>query len=113
HGHQVGDEVLKKLGQLLGQGVRATDIACRFGGEEFLVLLPNMSGDIAFERAEQWRQAFAGTPTELGPLQVTATLSIGIATFPVHGMEPQELIHHADQAMYQAKALGRNRVVAY
>lgn len=112
HGHQVGDEVLKKLGQLLGQGVRATDIACRFGGEEFLVLLPQMSCESAFERAEQWRQEFANSPTMLGPLQVAATLSIGLATFPQDGKEPQELIQHADQAMYQAKALGRNRVVA-
>ncbi len=113
YGHQAGDEVLKKLALFLNQRARATDIVCRFGGEEFLVLLPNMPSDIAFERAEQWRLAFAESHTLLGELRLSATMSIGIATFPDDGTAPQELIQCADQAMYQAKSQGRNRVVTY
>ncbi len=113
HGHQAGDDVLKSLALLLGQRARATDIVCRFGGEEFLVLLPNMPSDIAYERAEQWRLAFADSRTVRGERQIGATLSVGIATFPTDGTAPQDLIHSADLAMYQAKSQGRNRVVTY
>jgi len=111
HGHQTGDEVLKKLAKLLHQRVRATDVVCRFGGEEFLVVLPNMSAQRALELAEQWRAEFANTITVLGQAQVSATMSTGMATFPADADTPQTLIRCADQAMYQAKAQGRNRVV--
>jgi diguanylate cyclase (GGDEF)-like protein len=109
YGHQAGDEVLKKLASmLLG---RVTDIACRYGGEEFLVLLPNMPHSTALEKAEQHRKAFEEAAISFGEFTISATLSAGIATYPGHGTSPNELIGHADQALYRAKAAGRNRVV--
>ena len=112
-GHQAGDEVLKKLAALLLESVRATDVACRFGGEEFLVLLPDMPLNIAKRRADQWRSAFAATTVAFGGDSIQATLSIGLATYPEHGELPNELIGRADSALYRAKTDGRNRVVSF
>lgn len=113
YGHQGGDEVLKKLAALLLNGVRTTDVACRFGGEEFLVLLPDMPIHVGVALANQWRAAFAATTTAFGDDSMQATLSIGIATYPEHGDSPTQLIGCADLALYRAKADGRNRVVSY
>jgi diguanylate cyclase (GGDEF)-like protein len=113
YGHQAGDEVLKQLAALLNEQARSTDVVCRFGGEEFLLLLPNMPQDMALERAEHWRANFAALTVPCGLVQVQATLSIGIASYPEHGTLPDELIHHADLALYRAKADGRNRVVLF
>ena len=113
YGHQAGDEVLRSLAAMLGQQARAGDVACRFGGEEFLMLLPGMPPAIALARAEQWRAAFAATTTAFGEFRIQATLSIGIAAYPGHGTSPEELIRCADHALYRAKAEGRNRVVAF
>ncbi len=113
YGHQGGDEVLKKLAALLLESVRATDVACRFGGEEFLVLLPDMPLDIGAARADQWRAAFAATAIPFGGVSIQATLSIGIATYPEHGASPNDLIGCADVALYRAKTSGRNRVVSF
>ncbi|HEY0061379.1 MAG TPA: diguanylate cyclase [Telluria sp.] len=111
YGHQGGDAVLQALAALLTEQVRASDVACRFGGEEFLLLLPNMAPAVALQRAEQWRASFAAmvTPSLQGPIQ--ATLSIGIACFPDDGACLAELTACADMALYRAKAEGRNRVV--
>jgi diguanylate cyclase (GGDEF)-like protein len=111
YGHQGGDAVLRSLGKLLIESVRASDVACRFGGEEFLLLLPNMTPAIAVQRAEQWRASFAATVTESEHGQIKATLSIGIACFPDDGASLAELTRGADVALYRAKAEGRNRVV--
>lgn len=110
YGHQAGDAVLKNLAVSLQ--ARATDIACRYGGEEFLLLLPDMPGAVALERAELQRKAFAATTLAFGEFQIRATLSIGIATYPAHGASSEELVRRADQALYRAKAEGRNRVLA-
>jgi diguanylate cyclase (GGDEF)-like protein len=111
YGHPAGDEVLKKLAALLNEQARAADVACRYGGEEFLLVLPNMPQDIARVRAEQWREAFVATTVLFDTFQIQATLSIGIATYPDHGSSPEELIRSADQALYRAKSEGRNRVI--
>lgn len=113
YGHQAGDEVLRSLAAMLGQQARVGDVACRFGGEEFLMLLPSMPLATAQERAEQWRTAFAATIIAFGEFRMQTTLSIGIATYPGHGTSPEELIRCADHALYRAKAEGRNRVVAF
>ncbi len=111
YGHQGGDAVLKTLATLLIENVRASDVACRFGGEEFLLLLPNMTPAIAMQRAEQWRESFAATTTESANGEIKATLSIGVASFPEDGASLGELTRCADVALYRAKAEGRNRVV--
>jgi diguanylate cyclase len=113
YGHQGGDEVLKRLATMLLEKIRATDVACRYGGEEFLLLLPNMPQDIGLLRADQWRSAFAAIAIPFGELNIQATLSIGVATYPNNGASVEELIRCADVAMYRAKTEGRNRTVSY
>jgi diguanylate cyclase (GGDEF)-like protein len=116
HGHLAGDEVLRRLGLLLQTEARAEDVPCRWGGEEFVLLLPGMPLEVARERAEQWREGFARIhiPTGHGAASdaLSATLSIGIASFPAHGRSAQALMQAADEALYEAKARGRDRVVA-
>lgn len=113
HGHAAGDEVLKELANLLRRATRLVDVACRMGGEEFLVLLPTMPLAMALERAEQYRQAFADLTVVHDGTPIRATLSIGVACFPQHGGSQDALVQCADQALYQAKASGRNRTVVY
>lgn len=113
YGHQAGDEVLKNLAAMLLDKVRVTDVVCRYGGEEFLLLLPNMPQEIGLQRADQWRSAFAATTVLFGEFRIQTTLSIGIATYPNHGESAEELIRYADLALYRAKADGRNRVVLF
>ncbi len=113
YGHPGGDEVLKKLAAMLLDKARASDVACRYGGEEFLLLLPNMPPDIALARANEWRMAFAREVTQFGDMRMQATISMGIASFPVHGHTFAELIRCADIALYDAKQTGRNRAVLY
>jgi len=110
HGHLSGDEVLRAFGELIKRSVRGSDIPCRFGGEEFLLILPDMAQPRAAERAEQLRVALAGTriPCDGSVLQVTA--SFGVAAFPQHGETSAELMAAADSALYAAKAGGRDQV---
>ena len=110
YGHLAGDEVLRVFGTLLTNNARASDIVCRYGGEEFLLVLPGMTTEGAVERAEQLRQAMAATPVSNGVSRITVTASFGVATFPTHGRTTDELIAAADRALYSAKAQGRNRV---
>ena len=111
YGHQAGDEVLKRLGELVGKGARSGDLPCRYGGEEFLLVLPTMSLESAVERADQWRMAFANERIAFADTFLSATLSVGVASFPGHGTSSDELIRAADQALYAAKHSGRNKVV--
>ena len=113
YGHQGGDEVLKVLSALLLASVRASDVACRYGGEEFLLLLPNMSAENAVSRAEEWRAAFAATAVNFAGTTIHATLSIGVALYPEEGSSVDELTRCADLALYRAKEQGRNRVVLF
>ncbi len=111
-GHAAGDAVLVMVGQILASMVRAGDVACRFGGEEFVLLYPEMPAAVALQRAEEVRGAIAAAIVDGGdgaPLRVTA--SLGVATFPHAGTTPDALLSAADQALYRAKDAGRNRVV--
>jgi len=112
YGHEVGDILLRELGATLIQGVRVDDIPCRYGGEEFAILMPSVSASRAVERAEQLRVAIQNLSVrhaQGAPVRVTA--SLGVATYPEHGNTLQELLRAADFALYRAKHAGRNRVV--
>ena len=111
HGHKAGDLILQAMGNLLLGGIRAGDIACRYGGEEFLLILPQASKAITAERAEEWRTRFEALRTVYGEKVLQATISLGVAVYPADGVTAEAVIHAADQAMFRAKALGRNRVV--
>ena len=110
HGHRTGDALLRKLGELLATRTRPGDIACRYGGEEFVLVLPQAPLDVAAERTEALRQAFRAVDVpELGP-EMPPTLSAGIAVFPRHGASQDDLLHAADEALYRAKESGRDAV---
>lgn len=109
-GHLAGDEVLRVFGGLMKRHARASDIYCRYGGEEFLLVLPGMTQQGAVERAEQLRGAMAAAVVGFGSSPLTVTASFGVATFPRDGRTGDELIGAADAALYAAKAAGRNRV---
>ena len=112
-GHASGDVVLQKLAaQLLGQ-TRVVDIVCRYGGEEFLVILPNVMAEIAFQIAERWRRSFMGLTLPLDYTVDRVTISSGISEYPENGKSGEELISMADKAMYHAKKMGRNKVVIW
>lgn len=111
-GHLAGDEVLRIFGNLLKQHARHNDVYCRYGGEEFLLVLPKVEKALAIERAEQLRSAMAAAPIFYGISAISVTVSFGVATFPKDGQTGDELISAADSALYAAKASGRNRVSA-
>ncbi|GMK40265.1 sensor domain-containing diguanylate cyclase [Paenibacillus sp. CCS19] len=107
-GHQIGDEVLKCLAQVMQRSVRSSDICCRFGGEEFVALLPRVTADEAFRLAERIRKAMEKEPT---PANRVITLSLGVAVSSQHGSDSSTLIRLADEALYAAKEAGRNRTM--
>ncbi len=111
-GHEAGDMVLRSLGSLLQTQLRREDITCRYGGEEFIVILPDAALDSTRQRGEQLREATKGLVTEFrGQALGKITLSIGVATFPQNGTTVEDLVEAADAALYQAKKQGRDRVV--
>lgn len=111
-GHNAGDAVLRELGQFLQKYVRGYDIACRYGGEEFILIIPETSLQVAQQRAEQIRTAVKCLNVESDGQSVgTITLSMGLASFPHHGLEPETVIKAADEALYRAKKSGRDRVI--
>ncbi len=113
YGHLAGDEVLKTFARLLHDHARQSDIACRYGGEEFMLMLPKMPVNAAVDRANLLREKFAATKIPFGEAQISTTLSIGISIFPDHGQASDELTNNADQALYVAKSEGRNRAIVY
>ena len=107
HGHPAGDEVLKKVANILRNCTRAGDCTARYGGEEFAVLLSGKGGDTALQLAERIRERVAAEEFVGGKV----TISGGIAEFPHHGHTAEAVISSADEALYEAKRQGRNRVV--
>ena len=111
-GHAAGDAVLKNVSQLLLSGIRSVDTIGRFGGEEFVVVLPEKGVEGARETAERLRRLVSDRPVALDSGDtVPLTISIGAAVFPHHGRSPRALSAAADKAMYLAKASGRNCVI--
>jgi len=111
HGHPAGDAVLTRIGKILNDSIYETDVAGRYGGEEFIVLLPRSEADGALRRAETLRARIEAEKisTPFGDLSVT--VSIGMASYPAAGTTADNLIGAADKALYAAKDAGRNRVV--
>ena len=110
-GHQTGDVVLRELGAFLRANVRREDVACRYGGEEFLIILPNADLEIARQRAEDLRNDLKRLSCVARGKAFAVTVSIGVAAFPEHGREIADVVHCSDLALYEAKRRGRDRVV--
>jgi len=110
YGHESGNRLLKMTVTCIQQSLRETDIFARYGGDEFIALLPQTKADGALEVAERIRKAVEATPLETRGKQVTVTVSIGIAIFPEHGEELSSVMDHADRALYGSKKDGRNRI---
>lgn len=110
HGHAVGDRVLKRAVEACESHLRSTDVFGRLGGEEFGILLPECTQEQAVARAEQIRRAIALASTDEGAIGFSISASFGIASTSYFGYELRQLLIHADEALYQAKREGRNRV---
>jgi diguanylate cyclase (GGDEF)-like protein len=114
HGHDVGDEVLAEVAVRLRSAIRADDLLVRYGGEEFLIVLPRAEAGRAWEVAERMRVRLGDRPFEVGAIELGIEASVGVAQLRVHDRAAaetaHELIRRADAALYTAKARGRNRV---
>jgi diguanylate cyclase (GGDEF)-like protein len=114
HGHQVGDRYLSLLGAVIRSHLRTADLACRYGGDEFCILLPETGFEGARTIAERLRQAIANLNVSTDGEMAATTASIGIAIFPDHGAENlSTLLKHADQALYRAKRRGKDQVLPF
>lgn len=113
HGHDAGDTLLRAFGGYLLNNIREYDIVCRYGGEEFICILPGTTIDNAMDRAEQLRSHLMSLKIEhLGRPMEMVSISAGVAIYPEHGTTPQTLVKAADEALYRAKKKGRNLVEA-
>ena len=113
HGHGTGDAVLMTFGKYLLENVRYEDVACRIGGEEFMVIIPETVLEVAQQRSEDIRNEFHKMEfLDDNKIVDNLSLSIGVAAYPIHGKTAEDLIRCADSALYRAKSEGRNRVIA-
>ncbi|MBV8800427.1 MAG: PleD family two-component system response regulator [Alphaproteobacteria bacterium] len=114
YGHDIGDEVLREFASRIAANVRGIDLACRYGGEEFVVVMPDTDVEFAAAVAERLRRSVEATPVPISrdPGRLNITISIGIAGSAGAGDSSEQLLHRADQALYRAKREGRNRVIA-
>ncbi len=113
YGHLTGDQILREIGFLIGENIREIDIAGRYGGEEFCVILPDTDHQGAHYAAERIRRAVEEAIIKAYDASVKVTVSIGTSTFPDHGKKMDELIDKADWALYRAKKQGRNKVCSF
>ena len=114
YGHDIGDEVLKEFAGRIAANVRGIDLACRYGGEEFVVVMPDTDVNFALQVSERLRKSIETTPFPISrdPKKLNLTISIGIAGSEGESDSAGALLHRADQALYRAKRTGRNKVVA-
>ena len=108
-GHETGNQLLKLTVTCIQQGLRETDVLARYGGDEFVLMLPQTGTDGAFEVAERIRKTIASTPLNAQGSKMSTTVSAGVATFPDHGRDLATIMNCADQALYVSKKGGRNR----
>jgi diguanylate cyclase (GGDEF)-like protein len=113
YGHKAGDLMLQELGVLMKKCVRLADIVCRYGGEEFVIIMPGASAPTVSKCAEDIRSKVEALNVKFENHEIHATLSLGAAIYPLHGSSVDEVFVHADRAMYRAKQEGRNRVVVF
>jgi diguanylate cyclase (GGDEF)-like protein len=113
HGHEAGNRLLRQLTRLVQAELRYTDVVARYGGDEFVVLLPETPPKGALDVANRIRDAISSLPLDMGGHLVTSTVSIGVAAHPADGNSLDAVVARADRAMYQAKQGGRNRVVQF
>ena len=113
YGHKAGDMILKSLGEILQANTRKSDVCCRYGGEEFVVVMPNATMDGARRRAHHWRKAFQLLQNSFNGQELQATISVGVAAFPTHGEDGEVVLNAADKALYESKRRGKNRVTVY
>jgi two-component system cell cycle response regulator len=112
HGHQAGDAVLREVARILKDTLRVVDSLGRYGGEEFIAILPHTDNDDAMQTGERLRQAIAEHGFRIGPREVRVTISVGVATYPSARVDsPGALIREADKRLYKAKQEGRDRVL--
>ena len=112
HGHAVGDAVLQQIGARMQSVLRVSDAIGRYGGEEFLLVLPRSDTAAAREVAERLRVVVEREPVRCGPVEPHVTVTVGVASTTEFGFNPTLLVHAADEALYRGKAAGGNRVDA-
>jgi diguanylate cyclase (GGDEF)-like protein len=114
HGHLSGDVVLRRISAVLQDSFRQSDTVGRYGGEEFVVILPETDLEAAYQKLESVREVIANFPMALGPRreEVQVTISAGLASFPDDADDAEALFTLADERMFQAKREGRNQIVA-
>ncbi len=113
YGHEAGDFMLKAIADVLSGLSRRGDFACRYGGEEFVVVMSNVSMQVAYERAETLRGSLNTLRVPYGPHTLTATFSMGIASYPANGATHESLLRAADKAMYAVKVAGRDHIRSF
>lgn len=111
YGHLAGDEVLSKLASVFKESIRSSDYAARYGGEEFIIMLPEIGPEQGVEAAERIRHKVAEEIFSGDGESIKVTISVGVACYPKNGEDAESVIRNADAALYEAKELGRNRVI--
>ncbi len=111
YGHLAGDEVLSRLASVFKESIRSSDYAARYGGEEFIIMLPEIGPEQGVEAAERIRNKVAEQSFGGKGESIKVTISVGVASYPENGEDAQSVMRNADAALYEAKELGRNRVV--
>jgi diguanylate cyclase (GGDEF)-like protein/PAS domain S-box-containing protein len=113
YGHKCGDFVLQDFAAFLTDNSRQGDIVCRYGGEEFVILMPNATQHDAYERAEAWRRNYTAKVIQYDGKSLNMSFSAGVASFPSHGESGEAILQAADHALYHSKHKGRNKVTLY
>lgn len=113
YGHAAGDRLIQTIANVIRNAIKSTDVVARYGGDEFICLLPGASQQAALQVGERIRQRLAEEPLPIDNGHIAITVSIGIATYPAHGTTMEDLSKSADRALYVSKAKGRDRVTVY
>ncbi|MAY03797.1 MAG: GGDEF domain-containing protein [Gammaproteobacteria bacterium] len=113
HGHKAGDKLIETIAGAIRDCLRTSDITCRYGGDEFVALLPHLPSKKARETAERLRSAVESTSFDVDGVRISTTVSVGVASYPDEVKIADELMEKADEALYKSKASGRNCVITY